>query len=328
MFTRRLTLLLLLSLLALLSWPLSTLAATEAPAARLAPFQGHAACAGISATVLSTPECDALMAARPAPPFGQVPVDLGIVDGLGFMTFTQPEVAIYDAPGGNQVDTLVTGYSYFVPLRYEGNYALIRGNRWVSLDEVAFSRPSSYSGLLLDGPQDMPFAWVLWGHNASAGPGGRSDPNAGRVERFQRVYIYATVSLGWDWHLVGPGQWVNQKNLSIVYPTPPTQQAGRWAAVNLYEQNLVAYDGSTPVMAALVSSGVKNGAWDTNEGTFTIHNRVEAGKMSGSEGQADAYWLDMVPYAQYFDQLISLHGTYGHNMFGCIRRATAVSTSR
>ena len=44
------------------------------------------------------------------------------------------------------------------------------------------------------------------------------------------------------WHLIGPGLWTNQQNLSIVYPTAPATFAGQWVGVNTYEQNLVAYN--------------------------------------------------------------------------------------
>jgi lipoprotein-anchoring transpeptidase ErfK/SrfK len=38
--------------------------------------------------------------------------------------------------------------------------------------------------------------------------------------------------------------------------------------------------------------------------------------MNGAEGSPDFYSLDLVPYAQYFDGLISMHGTYWHNSCG------------
>ena len=81
-------------------------------------------------------------------------------------------------------------------------------------------------------------------------------------------------------------------------------------------------------MATLVSSGVKNGEWDTRRGTFNVGVRVEAGTMNGAEGSPDFYSLDLVPYAQYFDGLISMHGTYWHNSFGYPHSHGCVNLSR
>jgi hypothetical protein len=292
---------------------------TEAsrPTARPSSWVGHAACTGVSAQVPSTPECDALIASRPTPNVTQLPSDLGILSDVTFIRFNKEQVKIYDAPAGNVVETLTTGYMYVAPVEFQEGWAKLGTNRWVSLEDARFGSPSTFSGVTINGALDMPFAWVLWGHDARLSPNGLSDRENGRYERFQLVNIYATVNIsGWNWYLIGPGHWTNQQNLSIVYPTAPADFGGNWVAVNLYEQNLVAYSGGTPVMATLVSSGVKNGEWDTNTGTFQVHTRVEAGTMNGAEGSPDFYSLDLVPYAQYFDGLISLHGTYWHDSFG------------
>jgi lipoprotein-anchoring transpeptidase ErfK/SrfK len=38
--------------------------------------------------------------------------------------------------------------------------------------------------------------------------------------------------------------------------------------------------------------------------------------MSGATGAPSAYALQSVPWVQYFDESISLHGTYWHDTFG------------
>lgn len=278
---------------------------------------GHPACAGLSVENPSSAECSALIAARPTPNVSRVPVDFGIISEIPFIRFNKNEVAIYDAPNGTQVDTMTTGYMYVAPSEFQAGFAKLGNKRWVSLEDARLGSPSDFSGVLINEPLDMPFAWVLWGHDARKAPDGESDRENGRYERFQLVNIYATVNVrGWNWYLIGEGHWTNQQNLSLVYPSAPASFGGNWAGINLYEQNLVAYRGGTPQMATLVSSGVKNGLWDTNTGTFNIGTRVEAGTMNGAEGSPDFYSLDLVPYAQYFDQLISLHGTYWHDSFG------------
>ncbi|HLA43747.1 MAG TPA: L,D-transpeptidase, partial [Aggregatilineales bacterium] len=87
-----------------------------------------------------------------------------------------------------------------------------------------------------------------------------------------------------------------------------------WIAVDLYEQVLVAYDEDTPVFATLVSTGLPD--WPTREGTFQTYWRLSNGYMTGAEGQSDYYLVESVPYTMYFDESISLHGTYWHDDFG------------
>lgn len=257
---------------------------------------GHPTCSGIHSDNLSTPECDALMASRPAPSFPRLPVDLGIVSEISFMRFNSDKVTVYDGPGGSVIEEMTVGYSYVSPSKWGNGWAEISPGRWVEMSATSWSRPSDFSGVLIDSALDMPFAWVLWGLDASKSPAGVSDRENGRYNRWQMVWIYATVNVrGWDWHLVGPNHWISQKNLSIVYPSAPADFGGNWVGVNLYEQNLVAYSGGAPIMATLVSSGVKNGLWNTRAGTFTVGVRVLNGTMSGAEGSPDYYSLEHVP---------------------------------
>lgn len=305
---RKLAVLLLIILLSLLVG--QPAAAQTDPAAPFQPVTGHPACAGVTLETSSTPECDAFMAVYPAPPVTQMGTDLGVVAGLSFAYFAADEVTFYASPGGRQIETLEVGYNYVTPSTITDSWVEISEGRWVKREDIKFSRASSFSGVSITGALEMPFAWVLWRHYASKTPAGETNRETGWHERYQLVNIYATANVnGWDWYLVGKDKWINQKNLSIVYPIPPASFGGNWVAVNLYEQNLVAFSGGTPVMATLVSSGVKNGQWNTHVGTFAVWSRVEAGTMNGREGYEDAYSLEMVPYAQYFDGLISLHGT-------------------
>ena len=102
----------------------------------------------------------------------------------------------------------------------------------------------------------------------------------------------------------------------MVYPTAPATFGGKWVAVNTYEQNLVAYSDSTPVMATLVSTGIENGKWDTHTGTYAVRLKIENGPMDGGAGGDDFYSLDHVPYHMYFNGLVALHGAYWHDSFG------------
>jgi hypothetical protein len=293
-----------------------TAAADPSKPDRATLSQGHPTCAGLSQDVPRTPECDALVAARPAPHTSPLPVDFGVLTGTDFIRFNVDEVPLHDGPNGVRVDTLSAGYTYLTVRQVRDGWAEVRPGRWVDLAIARYARPSTFTGVRIDG-LDMPFAWILWPHCAANAPAGvRSCDGAGQLQRYQLVNIYATVNVsGWDWHLIGPGLWTNQHNLSIVYPTAPATFGGRWVAVNTYEQNLVAYEGGAPVMATLISSGVAEEKYETKNGTYSVRLKIENGKMDGGQDD-DFYSLDQVPYAMYFNGLVSLHGTYWHDSFG------------
>jgi hypothetical protein len=294
----------------------ATYAADTIPNESLALAQGHPNCGGISLEMPSTPACDALIASRPAPNVTPLPVDFGVVNGVTFIRFHTTAVPLFDKPKGTQVDTLSAGYTYVVVRQIREGWAEIRPGRWVDLATARTARPSTFAGVRING-LDMPFAWILWPHCAANAPAGsRSCEGNGQLERYQLVNIYATVNVsGWNWHLIGPGLWTNQQNLSIVYPSAPTTFPGQWVAVNTYEQNLVAYNGASPAMATLVSSGIENGEWDTDEGTYAVRLMMEIGPMDGGAGD-DFYSLDQVPYHMYFNGLVALHGAYWHESWG------------
>jgi hypothetical protein len=152
----------------------------------------------------------------------------------------------------------------------------------------------------------------------SAYPGGPWDPETGRfLQRYELVNLFAEASDddGWRWYMIGPNQWVEQRFVAKVQRTErPEGVTGRWVAVDLYEQTLVAYENDTPVFATLVSSGLEHS--ETNEGLFTVWAKLPSDRMAGATGAPDAYALQSVPWVMYFDGSYSLHGTYWHDLFG------------
>jgi LysM repeat protein len=94
--------------------------------------------------------------------------------------------------------------------------------------------------------------------------------------------------------------------------SPPPANApteGRWIDVNLSSQTLTAYEGSTPVYSAVVSTGRAN--TPTVVGQFRIWTKLRYDDMAGP-----GYYLRDVPYVMYFYRGYGLHGTYWHDNFG------------
>jgi hypothetical protein len=187
-------------------------------------------------------------------------------------------------------------------------------------DQLLYVQPSYFNGVTLENGLEYPFAFVLDKSRiyVSQYPGGPRTTDSGRwLDRYEMVNIFAeaTDAEGWLWFMIGPNQWVEQRFLGRVETVErPEGVSGRWVAVDLYEQTLVAYEDDLPVFATLISSGLEH--HETNEGLFEVWARLPADRMAGAAGAPSAYALQSVPWVMYFDDSISLHGTYWHDLFG------------
>ncbi len=223
---------------------------------------------------------------------------------------------IYDAPGGNPIGQIAAGFNYVTVTGVSGDWVQVNEGQWMPANQLAVVRPSEFTGVYLDGELEYPMAWVLIPSYPSPYPGAPGDQSRPVIPRYTRVNIFASAEVnGWQWYLIGPEAWIIQTSVArVTFVERPPQVKGRWFAVDLYEQVLVAYEEDTPVFATLISSGLED--WPTNEGIFKVWSRQTNGHMSGAEGQTDFYSLENVPWVMYFDNAISLHGTYWHDGFG------------
>lgn len=105
---------------------------------------------------------------------------------------------------------------------------------------------------------------------------------------------------------------------------PHWAKPGRpWIDVSILKQTLVAYVGTDPVYATLVSTG-KDGLADpaeshaTVQGEFLIHTKHVTDAMS-SDVEGDVYDHRAVPYVQFFKDGYALHAAYWHDGFGSPR---------
>lgn len=258
------------------------------------------------------------MLMHPEPAVRPIPINQTELNRYAFRRLTSAGgTAIYNAPGGQIIGTVDPGFNYVSVVAIQDGWVQINQGQWVLESDTAVARPSTFAGVLLNrDAMEYTMAWVLVPSHPAPYPGAEQDANRPRLERYTRVNIFETVEVdGWRWYLVGPDSWIKQTQVAkITFVERPPEVKGRWIAVDLYEQILVAYEGDSPVYATLISSGLPQ--WATNEGTFRTWARVRSGSMSGAEGQTDFYSLENVPWTLYFDGAISLHGTYWHDGFG------------
>lgn len=275
--------------------------------------------------------CIAFMEAYPEPQVTEILRDGTTLSFYSFWRVGPQAVDTFDAPNGNVVGQIPQGFNFVNVVNQTDGWIQSEDGEWIRQSDSYYVAPSNFVGVRLPEDWTLPIGWVLdtTGIYASSYPGGPSDSATGLVPlHYQRFNIFAEVrdAEGWLWYLVGPNQWVKQVYMSVIMPTEkPEGVTGHWVAVDLFEQTLVAYEGNRPVFATLISTGLPG--TETNEGVFEIWARLQTDTMSGATGAPNAYDLQSVPWVQYFDGSISLHGTYWHDFFGYRRSRGCVNLS-
>jgi lipoprotein-anchoring transpeptidase ErfK/SrfK len=107
------------------------------------------------------------------------------------------------------------------------------------------------------------------------------------------------------WAKIGDNRFVYSRTIGRNAPVLPTAISadaptwGKWIDINLVQQILTAYDGTTPVRTVEVTTGMAG--WETPPGSYIILSRVANETMtSGAIGAENHYRLDDVLFTQYF----------------------------
>lgn len=275
--------------------------------------------------------CIDFMIAHETPPVDEILIDGTTLAQYTFWRVGPQAVNTYAEPGGAVNGSIPEGFNFVNVVSQVEGWIQSEDGAWISMSDGYYVPTSEFVGVTLSEDWSLPFGWVLdiTGIYASSYPGGEPDSSTGLVPlHYERFNIYTEVvdSEGWTWYLVGADQWVKQVYMTVIKPVErPDDVTGRWVAIDLFEQSLVAYEGNRPVFATLISTGLPG--TETNRGVFEVWARLERDGMSGATGAPNAYALQSVPWVQYFDEGISLHGTYWHDTFGYRRSRGCVNLS-
>lgn len=255
--------------------------------------------------------------------------DLRTYDPVVEFTYARvntPDAPVFATPAdgvaGNVARTLGKGFIFvnLVEAAEEAGQSFykIRAGEYIRASDVEVVNPSNFQGVQFTAPPAYPVGWIVANIRPSRLPGMPTPKEGLRLYRRQLVQIFGTVRVGeWNWYLVGPHQWVEQRSISVLaFNAPPPGVTGKWIQVDLYEQTLVAYEDTTPIYATLISSGLDK--WATRPGLFQVYTRLYATKMSGAyeADGSDYYYLEAVPWTMYFDGARALHGEYWHDRLG------------
>ena len=209
-------------------------------------------------------------------------------------------------------------------------FGLSRSGYFIPLKDLVQARSSGFHGeRIVDHPAGAPLdlAWVVVEKaNVFAAPKAGQKPTGQKV-RFELLHVakvegtFARVSPEG-----APEAWMRLADLARPQvTTPPTEVGGesaveRWIDVEIASQTLVAYEGKTPVFATLVSTGkgAPHTELATRTGVHRIWVKLLASKMDNLERDdvEHHYSLEDVPWVQFFDKAIALHGVFWHHDFG------------
>jgi hypothetical protein len=191
---------------------------------------------------------------------------------------------------------------------------------------------SNFKGVELDGATyKLPLGWV-YGGNKSAGTyeidvEGKTIKNAKSIDKFVAIPLTgkSIEFQGKQYVELSDGTYMKKSQLRITEPGPPPQGLGeneRYVDIDLGSQTLVAYEGSRPVYATLISSGKRSKDKDKDHSTPTGEWRVREKHITTTmDGDGTAagdlpYSIEDVPFVQYYHRSYALHAAFWHSNFG------------
>jgi lipoprotein-anchoring transpeptidase ErfK/SrfK len=205
--------------------------------------------------------------------------------------------------------------------------------RWIAMRELVPARAFLFHGeLVAQGNLDV--AWVT-ADKASVFASEKADKATATRVRFEKVRVREEKGTGTNVMLRVEGDdapvtggWMRARDVSRARLAPPPVEAGgdtateRWIDVDLAQQTIVAYEGTKPVFASLVSTGKGPPKSDfaTPVGVHRIWVKIFTTKMDNLEKEdvEKHYALEDVPWVQFFDKAVALHGVFWHHDLGHI----------
>lgn len=197
-------------------------------------------------------------------------------------------------------------------------------------DKVSINSPPTFQGVELTGPNapQLPIAWTrVKASKHYLSEDGESFRRKGTAERFTMLPLTGKKKTrgGTEYRETTQGWWVRSAQVRVTNPGPPPAQMRvneRWIDINLTTQTLVAFEGTKPVYATMISTGKKGATrkddHSTVKGAFRVREKHVSAKMDGDgAGSGDTlYSIRDVPYVLYFERSYAIHGAFWHNNFG------------
>ena len=230
------------------------------------------------------------------------------------------------------------GVAFVESFLWEGRrYNVSTDLRVLPADRFRPIRGSDFHGWVIGEDIDFPFALVRKKGARKYRLEGKRLVAAGELEWRTAVKLTGKQKMEGShlYYETADGFYVDDRSAGRVDPAKKMPAWGKngekWIDVNITKQVLVAYEGTKPVYATLVSSG-EAGLGDpdttksTKRGIFRIHTKYISVTMD-SNVVGEEFELRDVPYVQYFENGYALHGAYWHDMFGTPKSHGCVNLS-
>lgn len=212
-------------------------------------------------------------------------------------------------------------------------YRTIKGN-YVPGEAVHLVKSPTFKGYEVSGENPLPGAIVTDRHASFFTQRNGQFRGIGPVERLAvyRVFEIAE-NRGANYYKIEGDRWLKSTQTELFELRTPPEGASdkeKWILVNLSRQTLIAYDGTMPVYATMVSTGLAESEETvTPRGRFRINFKHVTDDMTGTVGDDEAYSVEDVPWVQYLHLNVALHGSFWHSSYGrpkshgCINLAPA-----
>ncbi|MEM9727150.1 MAG: L,D-transpeptidase [Myxococcota bacterium] len=211
---------------------------------------------------------------------------------------------------------------------YDGiEFVRTRRHTWIAKESVRFVKGSPFRGVALQPGEPLDVAWVLpRSAKVHDKPGGRVE---GKRARYDVVHVEGVRG---PWAKLREGGWVRAGSLARTSATTPPDGVGeddRWIDVDVSQQVLVAYVGTTPAFATLVSTGRATKASETPLGEFPLWAKLDFTDMDDIERTdiPQNYSIEDVPWVQFFKGSYGFHAAFWHDDFGRRRSHGCINLS-
>jgi lipoprotein-anchoring transpeptidase ErfK/SrfK len=214
-----------------------------------------------------------------------------------------------------------------------------RRGRWIAIRELAPVRPFAFHGEEIGTAGTLDFGWVL-ADRASVYGAAKADKPIGTRAKWDKVAWREEIATAGG-HMVRisadgatPSEWLRVRDLIKPTSAPPPEEVDvasgeRWIDVDLATQTLTAWEGARPVYATLVSTGKgpPKSETATPTGVHRLWVKLLTTPMDNLEKEdADhRYSIEDVPYVQFFDKAVALHGAFWHRGFGRVQSRGCVN---
>lgn len=229
--------------------------------------------------------------------------------------------------GDEPVGELEPDHDYaFVRRRWANGERILEDDtrRVVKEADVRRFSPSAFEGrdLINDPlPEEGTLAWVVAWPKAAKLDTPHPDAKAAGTLPFQTTVVVDDASVrkrGTVFYPLHDGTgWVEAKAIRRFIPADPPEgisDSAVWVDVEVTQQTLMLMRGTTPIFTTVISSGT--GKNPTPLGIYRMESKLALTDMRSRAGDDDAYHVEAVPWAMYFDGRFALHGAYWHNRFG------------